>query len=258
MIQRDAIAHVNRVELSKKFDLGTVLAITAVLVTVVGTGFATFYIRQNASAEIKPPGMAEFIFPFILFVPIGAVLFTYATVSDEQTSGSLRMSLAAPYDRQTVLLGKALSSLLLSILPAIVGYLAVVVAVSYFGPIEPLTATVFAVGTALMTVAFVNTTLYFSVQYANHTPKALVNAAGFVVISVFIWPIVTNLLTILLSLPETASAAVGLSMPTPAYQHLIEEGFNSVVSMVAVASLAFWCVVPFVVARRRFERLDVA
>ncbi|MCT9094698.1 ABC transporter permease [Haloarchaeobius sp. HME9146] len=258
MSRLSAVRHIFRAELSREFDPETLVGIAGVLLTGVALQFATFVIRNGQPGTDLHPSAADFLLPFRLFVPISAVLFTYATVASEQTGGTLRLLLAAPYDREEVLLGKLTSRLLLTVVPASLGVVSVAAAVAYFGPVDPKTFVLFALGTLVLGATFVSTSLFFSVTYAEDTKKALVNAAGLVVVSVFVWPVLTNVLTVLLGLPKTANAALSVTMPTSAYEHLVTAASPSLVTAVAVGALGFWCLAPFAYARTAFDGLDLA
>ncbi|MFB6154663.1 MAG: ABC transporter permease [Haloferacaceae archaeon] len=180
--------------------------------------FASFLTQRPASAgdlfglfaslgflSLSFPGMLGFVLAFI------ALITSYGSVIEEQTSGSLKLLLSLPHSRRDVVAGKLAGRSAVVVLPVLAGFLLAIVALLATGVSIDFSKLLPHVAlTALLGIAFV--AVGVGVSAASETNRqATVGTLGLYMLFAVFWPMVAQGLPALVT--RAAKSVPGVDQP---------------------------------------------
>lgn len=245
------------------------------VIAFVGYGFAHTYVGADTFPSFLQ-GLATLVG---VFLPLLAILLGYKSIAHERTTGSLQLTLSFPNSRRDVVVGKYVGRSLVLLVPmAATLAIAGVVGVARYGSDGALLYPWFLLATAVYGIAFVGIAIGLSMS-TSVDRRITFGAIGAYLLLVQIWDNIhtATLLTlhrfdfsVLSDMPDWA-LLFRLVKPSESYYRLVRAGFDVgqagryvgdsapffVDWWMALVVLVAWCLVPLVVAFRRFGAADL-
>ncbi|KPN32273.1 gliding motility-associated ABC transporter permease protein GldF [Halolamina pelagica] len=170
-----------------------------------------------------------------IIIPLTALVVTYAAITRERESGTIKLLLSLPHSRDDVVLGKFLGRSAVVTLPVLIGFVVALLALlPAASGLDIFVYVQFALLTALLGVVFVGIGVGVSAA-ANTNQQALVGAGGLFAVFWFLWNFfvtgVNRAATDLfgLSTPDQFRLRLALKIlnPIQAYKTLVDSLFMS-------------------------------